>query len=113
MRIGFAPQDFATPPAAPLRAVLDLLKQAGATLVEVRLPDFPFGAAHRTILAAESTAAFADLVASGSVDRLSDRSQAEGLRAGLELPAVQYLTATRVRRQIQSAMLELLAPWIF
>ncbi len=110
MKIGFSPQDFATPPAAPLRAILDLLKQAGATLVEVRLPDLPFGPAHRTILAAESSAAFADLISSGSVDRLSDRSQAEGLRAGLELSAVQYLTATRVRRQIQSAMLELLAP---
>lgn len=109
-RIGFAPSDFEGSATAPLRAMLDLLKRAGATLVEVKVPEFPFESAARTMQAAESSAAFADLIASGTVERLADPHQIAGLRAGLELSAVQYLTATRVRRQIHEAMSALLAP---
>ncbi|WP_321476586.1 amidase [uncultured Paludibaculum sp.] len=110
MRIGFAPSDFVAPPVAALRAVLDLLKQAGATLVEAHLPEFPYQSAARTILAAESACTFADLVSSGAVEQMADRQQKDGLRAGLEIPAVQYLTAMRVRRLVQHAMGGLLAP---
>ncbi|MGC4055729.1 MAG: amidase [Paludibaculum sp.] len=109
-RIGFVPSEFSEPQAAPLRAVLDLLKASGATLVEVRLPDLPYEQAARTLQAAESSAAFADIIGSGTVDSLADPGQAEGLRAGLEVTAVQYLTAGRVRRQVQEAMNQLLGP---
>lgn len=105
MRIGFAPSS-----AVGLGPALDLLKRAGATLVEVGLPDFPYHSAARTILAAESSNTFGDLVATGSAAELRDREQEAGLRAGLEVRATEYLSAMRVRHLIHAAMGTLLAP---
>jgi aspartyl-tRNA(Asn)/glutamyl-tRNA(Gln) amidotransferase subunit A len=113
LRIGFAPVDFAEwadPPARPaFEQALAVLRSTGARFVETRLPDFPYGPVIGTIISAEGSAAFEPLIAGGKVDQLADPKQIAGLRAGLEIPAKDYLKAMRIRRLIQRRFRELFA----
>jgi aspartyl-tRNA(Asn)/glutamyl-tRNA(Gln) amidotransferase subunit A len=106
--IGYAPVDFeswAEPEARPgLQAALDVVKGLGVKMKEVELPDFPYGALTEMIVAAEGGSVFEDLIRDGRVDQLADRRQAAGLKAALEVPAVEYLRAMRVRALVQAAM---------
>ncbi len=106
--IGYAPVDFeawAEPEARPgLQAALEAVKGLGVKLKEVELPDFPYGAVTEMIVAAEGGSVFEDLIRGGKVDQLADRRQAAGLKAALEVPAVEYLRAMRVRTLVQAAM---------
>lgn len=110
LKIGYAPVDFtdrAEPSARPaFQAALEAFKQNGATLMEVKLPQFPYGAALSTILAAEQASIFEPLITSGRVDQLADGMQIAGLKASLEVPAKDYLRAMRLRRLIQQAFVE-------
>jgi len=107
LKIGYAPVDFtdrADPSARPaFQAALEVFKQNGATLVEVKLPQFPYGPALSTILAAEQASIFEPLITSGKVDQLADAMQIAGLKASLEVPAKDYLKAMRLRRFMQDA----------
>jgi aspartyl-tRNA(Asn)/glutamyl-tRNA(Gln) amidotransferase subunit A len=109
--IGFAPVDFtdwAEPSARPdLQRALDLIKQMGVQVRETRLPDFPYGAMTQTIIASEASTIFEPLIQSGKVDQLADQKQIAGLKAGLEIPAKDYLKAMRVRTLVQQAFHEL------
>lgn len=111
LRIGFAASDFTEAPDEPLRAplgaALEALKSCGAAFSEVSLPAFPYGAVASTIISAEGSSVFADLIASGAVDELADRRQIAGLKAGLRITATEYLQAMRVRRLMQQAIGEL------
>jgi aspartyl-tRNA(Asn)/glutamyl-tRNA(Gln) amidotransferase subunit A len=111
MTIGYAPVDFtdrAQPSArAAFQTALAVLKEAGAKLVEAKLPSFPYGEILTGVLTAEMASIFEPLVASGKVDLLADARQAAGLKASLEFPAKDYLKAMRVRRQIQDAFTQL------
>ena len=92
--------------AAGLRQALAAVRGTGAQLMETGLPDFPYGPVIGTIIAAEGSAVFEPLIASGKVDELADQKQIAGLRAGLEIPAKDYLKAMRIRRLIQQAFRE-------
>ncbi len=113
LKIGYAAIDFtdrADPAARPaFQAALDAFKQNGATLVEMKLPQFPYGPALSTILAGEQAAIFETLIASGKVDQLADPAQIAGLKASLDLPAKDYLKAMRLRRLIQQAFAQVFA----
>jgi aspartyl-tRNA(Asn)/glutamyl-tRNA(Gln) amidotransferase subunit A len=108
LRVGYAPVDYAEwvdPEARPaFTEALRVLQAAGVTMVETRLPDFPYSPAIGTILAAESAAVFEPLVESGKVEELADRKQVAGLKAGLEIKAKDYLKALRIRSLIQEAL---------
>jgi aspartyl-tRNA(Asn)/glutamyl-tRNA(Gln) amidotransferase subunit A len=107
LRLGFAPADFAQAAGASARpafeAALGVLRAAGAQLVEIPWPQFPYNPVLSTILAAEQASIFEPLIASGKVDQLADRAQIAGLRASLEVPAKDYLKAMRIRRLVQEA----------
>ncbi|MBV9504700.1 MAG: amidase [Acidobacteriia bacterium] len=111
LRIGFAPVDFAewTDPAArpALNQALAVLRDAGAPLVETRLPTFPYGAVISTVIGAEEASVFEPLIRGGGVEQLADPEQIAGLKANLDIPATAYLKAMRVRRLIQDAFREL------
>ncbi len=111
--IGFAPVDFsdwAEPAARPdLQKAFDLIKQLGVQVKETKLPDFPYGAMAQTIIAAEGASIFEPLIQSGRVDELADQKQIAGLKAGLEIPAKDYLKAMRIRTLVQRAFRELFA----
>ena len=113
LKVGYAPADFneRADPAAREAFVTALaaLKEGGVQLVETRLPDFPYGPVLSTILSGEQASIFEALIASGKVNELADPAQIAGLKASLELPAVDYLKAMRIRRQIQQAFTRLFA----
>jgi aspartyl-tRNA(Asn)/glutamyl-tRNA(Gln) amidotransferase subunit A len=115
VRVGFAPSDFneAVDPAAraDYAKALEVIRSLGVEVAEtpVKLPEFPYGALIGTIISAEGSAVFEPLIKSGQVDQLADQHQIAGLKAGLELPARDYLKAMRIRSLIQEAFRDLLS----
>ncbi|HTT64290.1 MAG TPA: amidase [Bryobacteraceae bacterium] len=108
LRIGFASADFSEWPDESARPAfqqaLETIRTLGATLVETRLPDFPYGPLIGAIIAADAASVFEPLISSGKVDDLADQKQIAGLKAGLEIPAHVYLKAMRVRRKAMDAI---------
>jgi aspartyl-tRNA(Asn)/glutamyl-tRNA(Gln) amidotransferase subunit A len=102
IRVGYAPVDFGdgADPAARAAFVqaLAVLKDLGLQLVEIKLPDLPYGPVISTIIGSEASEIFEPLIKSGKVDQLADQKQIAGLKAGLEIPARDYLKAMRIRR---------------
>ena len=113
LRAAFAPVDFeewAEPAArADFAKALETLRSLGIPMAEAKLPEFPYGPVIGTIVSAEGAAIFEPLIQSGDVDQLADKKQVAGLKAGLEIPAKDYLKAMRIRSLIQDAFRELLA----
>ncbi len=109
--IGYAPIDFEefaeSSTRAGLQDALKLMKSLGMSFKEVEIPDFPYGALTGTIIGAEAASIFEDLLRSGKVDEIADHRQAQGLKAGLEIPATEYLRAMRVRALVQQAFRDL------
>jgi len=107
LRVGYAPADFeewADESCRPaLRDALKALREIGLQWKEVELPDLPYGAATSTIISAEGSAAFEELIESGKVDELADSKQIAGLKAGIEIPAREYFRAMKVRTLVQAA----------
>ena len=62
-----------------------------------------------TIISAEGSAVFEPLIKSGMVDQLADQHQIAGLKAGLQIPANEYLKAMRIRALMQEAFRDLLS----
>lgn len=113
LKVGLATVDFdewADPAARPdfARAV-DVIRGLGLQMTAAKLPDFPYGALTSTIITAEGASIFEPLIASGKVEQLVDRKQAAGLRAGLEIPAKDYLKAMRIRSLVQQGFREIFA----
>ena len=111
LRIGFAPVDFSEWPDEAARPAfqqaLETVRGLGATMVETRLPDFPYGPMIGTIISVDAASVFELLITSGKVDELADQKQIAGLKAGLEIPAHVYLKAMRARRLAQEAIFKL------
>ncbi|HUS07096.1 MAG TPA: amidase [Bryobacteraceae bacterium] len=105
IKLGFAPVDFeewADPVTREgFRAAIEVLRSMGLQLVEVQIADLPYGAATSTVISAEGSSIFEPLVQSGQVDQLADKKQVAGLRAGLEIPAKDYLKAMRLRTLVR------------
>jgi aspartyl-tRNA(Asn)/glutamyl-tRNA(Gln) amidotransferase subunit A len=111
LKVGYAAVDFAEraeePARAAFQAAIAAIRETGVTLVETKLPDFPYGPILSTILAGEQASIFEPLIVSGKVDQLADQAQIAGLKASLELPAKDYLKAMRLRRMIQEDFVKL------
>jgi Asp-tRNA(Asn)/Glu-tRNA(Gln) amidotransferase A subunit family amidase len=104
LRVGYAIEDFesADPTVrATLRQALDTFKSLGARLTRAVLPPLPIDSVARTVIRVEGSASFQDLVRSGRDALLVDQRQAIGLRAGMEIRAVDYISAMRIRRLLQ------------
>src|ERR1700693_113908 len=108
LRVGFAPVDFddwADPSARPdFAKAIETVRSLGVQMVETKLPDFPYGPTIGTIISSEASAIFEPLIQSGDVNQLADQKQIAGLKAGLEIPAKDYLKAMRIRNLIQEAI---------
>jgi aspartyl-tRNA(Asn)/glutamyl-tRNA(Gln) amidotransferase subunit A len=87
-------------------AALEVLKRADSRVsieMDVKLPDYPYGAAVGTIVDAEGAAAFRDLIESGRVGELaSPEGRVGGYSASL-VTAVDYLHAMRMRVPMRRA----------
>lgn len=91
------------------RATLDVLRGMGVNLIEVKLPDFPYGSVS-PVLSVEAAAAFDDLTRSGR-DRLLT-AQAPGdwpntFRVARMYSGVDYVQAMRARSVLIEKMAEL------
>jgi Asp-tRNA(Asn)/Glu-tRNA(Gln) amidotransferase A subunit family amidase len=111
IRLGYAPADFsewAEPSARPAfeKALADI-RALGVTLVETKLPDFPYGPVVSTVIAAEGGSVFEPLIRSGKVDELADKKQIAGLKASLGITAADYLKAMRIRSEMKQAFRKL------
>ncbi|MGI8742798.1 MAG: amidase [Bryobacteraceae bacterium] len=113
LKVGVAAIDFdewADPAARPdFAKALDVIRSTGVQVTAAKLPDLPFREMTTTIITAEGASIFEPLVQSGKVDQLADPKQAAGLRAGLEIPAKDYLKAMRIRSLVQQAFHEIFA----
>jgi len=110
LRIGHHPIDFqdrAAESARPaFQAALEVFRKLGPKMVEISLPDMPYREVAGTIIQAEGSAVFEPLISGGQFDQMPDERQKAGLRAGLEMPARDYLRAVRLRRVIQDKLRE-------
>jgi aspartyl-tRNA(Asn)/glutamyl-tRNA(Gln) amidotransferase subunit A len=101
LRVGFAPADVAEMAEAPMRsafqAAMEAIRGLGVQTVEMQLPALPYAEVARIIIAAEGSAVFEPLISSGRVEQLADQKQIAGLKAGLDIPAKDYLRAMRIR----------------
>src|SRR5260221_91644 len=113
IRVGFAPGDFTDWAEASARPAFEKaladFRALGVTLVETKLPDFPYGAVVATVIAAEGGSVFESLIRSGRVDQLADAKQIAGLKASLDITATDYLKAMRIRGDIKTAFRRLFA----
>ena len=111
--MGYAPVDFAewADPAAraDFAKALETMRSLGVQLIETKLPEFPYGPVISTIISSEALSVFEPLIQSGKVDELADQKQIAGLKAGLEIPAKDYLKAMRIRSLMQEAFRDLFA----
>lgn len=108
--IGYSPADFenvAPEARAAFTAALETVKKIGVKMKEVSLPDFPYSALIETIIGAEAASIFEDIIRNGQVDQLADAPQAASLKAAIDIPAVDYLKAMRIRSQVRQAFREL------
>jgi aspartyl-tRNA(Asn)/glutamyl-tRNA(Gln) amidotransferase subunit A len=113
LRIGYAPVDFsewAQPAARPaFEQALAVIRSTGAQIVEVKLPDLPYGPVIGTVISSEGSSVFEQLIASGKVEELADAKQIAGLKAGLEISAKDYLKAMRIRSIVQKELRKMFA----
>ena len=111
VRVGFSPADvdvLVDPSArAGFKEALNIVKNLGMKVQETALPDFPYQALTSIIIACEAASIFEQLITTGKVDELADQRQAQELKAGLEIPAKDYLKAMRIRTLVQNALQEL------
>lgn len=104
LRIGYAAEDFENADPAvrdTLRQALGAFRGLGVRVVRAVLPPLPIDSVTRLIIRCEGAASFLDLIESGRIEMLTDRRQRTGIKAGVEVRAVDYITAMRVRRLLE------------
>ncbi|HEX8173954.1 MAG TPA: amidase [Pyrinomonadaceae bacterium] len=95
-----------------LRSLEVLKEAAGAEIVmDVKLPDFPYGAAVGTIVDAEGASAFRELIESHGVQKLRAPKDRIGGYSGMLVTAVDYLHAMRLRAPMRRAWQEMFSKY--
>jgi Asp-tRNA(Asn)/Glu-tRNA(Gln) amidotransferase A subunit family amidase len=107
LRIGYDPAWFESRGTTDVdRAALTAVKALGAKLVEIKLPDMQTGPL-RTILNVEAASAFEELTLSGRDSELVRQSAGawpNSFRRAWFTPAIEFVQAQRIRRQVCEAM---------
>ena len=113
VRVGYVEADFTTDGASTPEdgATLDVLRELGAELVPIQLPDLPFETIE-VILWVEAAAAFDELTRTNLDDQLVRQSEdawPDRLRVARTVPAVEYVQANRMRTLAMRAMDEVMS----
>ena len=107
LKVGYFPDWMKEAPATEVdRVALATLKQLGATLVPVTLPDWPYQSLN-TVLFAEAAAAFEEITLDGRVDQLKAQvpdAWPNLFREARFLSAVDFVQADRLRRKVAQEM---------
>lgn len=82
-------------------AAFDTLQRAGATIVDVQLPDGPWEMAAAITIAVEGASAFDELIESGRVSQLDDPGSRIGGYFNRTYSGADYLRAQRLRTALQ------------
>lgn len=92
---------------------LEVLKDVADVeiVVDLKLPDYPYGAAVGTIVDAEGASAFRELIESGRVQELRAPKDRVGGYSGLLVTAVDYLHAMRLRAPMRRAWKEMFSKY--
>jgi aspartyl-tRNA(Asn)/glutamyl-tRNA(Gln) amidotransferase subunit A len=90
---------------------LETLKQFATVEMDVKLPDFPYGAAVGTIVDAEGASAFRELIESGRVRELRAPRDRTGGYSSMLVTAVDYLHAMRLRAPMRRAWKEMFSKY--
>ncbi len=102
-RIGLLKEDFAGAQASVCeKAYADavaLFEKQGYEVVDVAYPEMPYGLAVGIIVDAEGSSAHENFIRSERLTELADVNQVAGFAAGLEVKAVDYLWALRLRTE--------------
>jgi len=113
LRVGFAQADideWAEPVTRPaFQQAVEAIRGLGVKMIELSLPDLPYGLVAGTVVSTEGSCAFQELIESGRVNELADEQQIKSLKEGLEIPAKDYLRAMRIRSVIKEEMGTLLS----
>jgi Asp-tRNA(Asn)/Glu-tRNA(Gln) amidotransferase A subunit family amidase len=112
LRVGFLHRDFAADYASKEQDAqsLAVLRELGADLIALDLPDFP-AEALEILLWAETAAAFDDLTRSNRDDELTmqiEDAWPNKWRVARLIPAVEYLQANRLRTRLMEQMARLM-----
>lgn len=100
LRIGILKQDYSKAPEVKkaFDTALEVFKKQKFTFKETQYPEgVPYDASAGTIVNAEGSAAFENLIRSDKLKALVDVSQQTGLIAGLTVSAADYIRALRIR----------------
>ena len=111
LRVGYFPKWMNEAPANEVdRSALAMLKKAGAQMVEVSLPDWPYDSLN-VILFAEAAAAFEEMTLDHRVDQLkmqTPEAWPNTFRQSRFLSAVDLVQADRMRRRVATEMARLM-----
>lgn len=107
LRVGYRREWFEGGEATRIdRAVLEAVKELGATLVEIDLPDLPYEQV-MVLIYTEAAAAFEEITLSDADDTLAwqdDEAWPNTFRMARFIPAVEYVQAQRFRRLLMQLM---------
>jgi len=107
LRVGYFPSWMKEAPATDVdRAALETVKNAGMELVEVEIPDWPYGCLN-LILFAEGAAAFEELGLNGGFSQLREQTYDAWpniFRQSRFLSAVDFVQTDRFRRKVCEEM---------
>lgn len=102
-RIGLLKEDFAGAQASACEKAYNeavaLFKKQGYEIADVAYPEMPFSLAVGLIVDAEGSSAHENFIRSERLTELADVNQVAGFAAGLEVKAVDYLWAMRMRTE--------------
>jgi Asp-tRNA(Asn)/Glu-tRNA(Gln) amidotransferase A subunit family amidase len=112
LKIGYLKEDFKNDTSFAVQndATLEKLRELGADLIEIKLPDLPVEALS-IILSAEAAAAFDELTRSNRDDllvRQIKNAWPNSFRTSRFIPAVEYIQANRIRTLLIEKMAELM-----
>ena len=83
------------------------MTKAGYAVQPVKLPEQPYESVIAVIQRAEACAAFWPLIRDGRLQELSDEGLKTSFAAGVNIRAIDYIQATRMRVQIEGALKDL------
>jgi aspartyl-tRNA(Asn)/glutamyl-tRNA(Gln) amidotransferase subunit A len=107
LRVGILPEEFEKNEASECQKAYDealrVFQKIGYSITEVKYPDLPYEAALVLIIQAEGASAHENFIRSERFWSLADKEQLAGLASGLEVRAVDYLWALRIRTEALQA----------
>jgi len=106
MRVGFDPRWYQGRRVSEIdRAAFESLQKRGVTMVEIELPDLPYGAL-MTILIAEAATAFEEITLNNTDDTMQwqePEAWPNTFRQARFIPAIELVQADRFRRHVMHA----------